>query len=73
MGESDVKFTRYVHKYGNALIHAIDGDYMMIALLYYIQTADPSPKNKIFIYRQLSAPMVGQLSAPIAPIVVTHH
>ena len=55
MGESDVKFARYVHKYGSALIHAIDGDYMMIALMYYVRTADPSAANKIHIYRQLAA------------------
>jgi hypothetical protein len=34
-GESDIKFARYVDLYGNALVHAIDGDYMAIALLYY--------------------------------------
>ena len=53
MGESDVKFCRYVSRFGNALVHAIDGDYMAIALLYYTQ----HPKrldNQIFIYRQLS-------------------
>jgi hypothetical protein len=53
MGESDVKFCRYVTKYGNALVHAIDGDYMAIALLYYAQH-DVHMQNKIFIYRQLS-------------------
>jgi len=53
MGESDVKFCRYVTKYGNALVHAIDGDYMAIALLYYTQH-DLRDTNKIFIYRQLS-------------------
>lgn len=51
MGESDVKFTRYVEKYGNALIHAIDGDYMIIALLYYANVGIKD-QNKIFIYRQ---------------------
>jgi hypothetical protein len=53
MGESDVKFCRYVSKYGNALVHAIDGDYMAIALLYYTQHG-LQPRNRIFIYRQLS-------------------
>jgi hypothetical protein len=53
MGESDVKFCRYVSKYGNALVHAIDGDYMAIALLYYTQH-DTHLRNQIFIYRQLS-------------------
>lgn len=53
MGESDVKFCRYVSKYGNALVHAIDGDYMAIALLYYTKH-DVHMRNKIFIYRQLS-------------------
>ena len=53
MGESDVKFCRYVTKYGNALVHAIDGDYMAIALLYYTQHA-MNAENKIYIYRQLS-------------------
>ena len=63
MGESDVKFTRYVHKYGSALVHAIDGDYLVIALLYYVQTADPSAANKIYIYRQLSAAIVSMPAA----------
>jgi hypothetical protein len=53
MGESDVKFCRYVTKYGNALVHAIDGDYMAIALLYYAHH-NVNSRNKIFIYRQLS-------------------
>jgi hypothetical protein len=51
MGESDVKFVRYVDKFGSALVHAIDGDYMIIALLYYAQKGVFS-KNKIFLYRQ---------------------
>lgn len=53
MGESDVKFTRYVTKYGNALVHAIDGDYMAIALLYYTRHGIHD-KNQIFIFRQIS-------------------
>jgi len=51
MGESDVKFTRYTQKYGNSLIHAIDGDYMIISLLYYAQHGVRN-NNKIYIYRQ---------------------
>ena len=54
MGESDVKFVRYAHKYGNALVHAIDGDYLAIALLYYSMYG-VRRDNKIFIYRQLSS------------------
>lgn len=53
LGESDIKFIRYVKKYGNALVHAIDGDYMAIALLYY-STHGIHDNNKIFIYRQFS-------------------
>ena len=53
LGESDIKFCRYVTKYGNALVHAIDGDYLAIALLYYAN-AEPSARNRIYIYRQLS-------------------
>ena len=53
MGESDVKFCRYVSKFGNALVHAIDGDYMAIALLYYAHH-NIQLRNKIFIYRQLA-------------------
>ena len=53
MGESDVKFTRYVRKYGNALVHAIDGDYMAISLLYYTMH-DIQETNKIFIFRHFS-------------------
>ena len=56
MGESDVKFCRYVERYGNALVHAIDGDYLMIALLYYAQQAGGlSGSNRIFIFRQFAA------------------
>ena len=51
-GESDIKFARYVDLYGTALIHAIDGDYMAIALLYYALRR--STDKKIYIYRQLS-------------------
>lgn len=53
MGESDVKFCRYVHRFGNALVHAIDGDYLVIALLYYARYG-MNPNNKMFIYRHLS-------------------
>ena len=53
MGESDVKFVRYAESMGNALIHAIDGDYMIIALLYYC-THGMRQNNKIFILRQQS-------------------
>jgi hypothetical protein len=53
MGESDVKFCRYVSLYGNALVHAIDGDYLVIALLYYARHGI-TPDNKIYIYRQLA-------------------
>ena len=59
MGESDVKFIRYVKKYGNALVHAIDGDYMAIALLYYSEN-DIQTTNKIFIYRQFSVLQTGK-------------
>jgi hypothetical protein len=53
MGESDVKFCRYVTRYGSALVHAVDGDYMAIALLYYAHRG-VRDDNRIFIYRQLS-------------------
>ena len=53
MGESDVKFCRYVSLYGNALVHAIDGDYLAIALLYYTMHG-LRQDNRIFIYRHLS-------------------
>ena len=53
MGESDVKFCRYVDFYGNALVHAIDGDYLAIALLYYTQH-EPGNGNRIHICRQLA-------------------
>lgn len=52
-GESDIKFARYVDLYGNALVHAIDGDYMAIALLYYALREQEAPP-KIYIYRQLA-------------------
>ena len=57
MGESDVKFARYVQRYGNALVHAIDGDYLMIALLYYCTNARLCDGNRIHIYRQLASPL----------------
>lgn len=53
LGESDVKFTRWVHCLGNAIIHATDGDYVMIALLYYASHG-MRPDNNILMYRQLS-------------------
>ena len=56
MGESDVKFARYVQTYGNALVHAIDGDYLMIALLYYCTNDRLGKQNQIHIYRQLASP-----------------
>jgi hypothetical protein len=51
-GESDIKFARYVDRFGNALVHAIDGDYMAIALLYY--AVRRSTDKRIYIFRQLS-------------------
>ena len=53
MGESDVKFCRYVTLFGNALVHAIDGDYLAIALLYYARHGLRAD-NKIFLYRHLA-------------------
>jgi hypothetical protein len=53
LGESDVKFVRYVERYGNALVHAVDGDYLAIALLYYT-ACGLRDDNRIFLYRQLS-------------------
>ena len=44
-GESDIKFARYVDLYGNALVHAIDGDYMAIALLYYAMRGLFTPRR----------------------------
>ena len=59
MGESDVKFVRYVDRYGNGLIHAIDGDYMPIALMYYTQNVPDRTKNRMHIYRQLAVQKSG--------------
>ena len=53
MGESDVKYVRYVERYGNALVHAVDGDYLTIALLYYAKNG-LRDDNRIFLFRQLS-------------------
>ena len=53
MGESDVKYVRYVERYGNALVHAVDGDYMAIALLYYAR-GGVRDDNRIFVFRQRS-------------------
>ena len=53
MGESDVKYVRYVERYGNALVHAVDGDYMAIALLYYTGVG-VRDDNRIFVFRQHS-------------------
>ncbi len=60
-GESDIKFARYVDRFGHALVHAIDGDYMAIALLYYARRGGAHYKS--FISRQI-APM--QWSARVA-------
>jgi hypothetical protein len=35
MGEADVKFVRWMRIYGNAIVHSVDGDLLMIALLEY--------------------------------------
>lgn len=53
LGEADVKFCRYVHRFGNAMVWAVDGDYIPIALLYYAERGVTN-KNHIYIYRQLS-------------------
>ena len=53
LGESDIKYVRYVQRYGNALVHAIDGDYLTIALLYYAANG-LGARNRIFLFRQLS-------------------
>ena len=50
LGESDVKFTRYVSRYGSLLVHAIDGDYLAISLLYYARNR-MDPGNRIVVYR----------------------
>ena len=55
MGESDVKFIRYVDLYGSALVHAIDGDYLAIALLYYTKNPSSLLTHQIHIFRQLSS------------------
>ncbi len=53
LGESDIKFVRYVERFGSALVHAIDGDYMPIALLYYARHGVHS-NNQIFLLRHPS-------------------
>ena len=53
LGESDIKYVRYVQRFGNALVHAIDGDYLTIALLFYAKYG-LADTNRIFLFRQLS-------------------
>ena len=53
LGESDIKYVRYVERFGRALVHAIDGDYMPIALLYYARHG-VHPNNQIFLLRHPS-------------------
>ena len=53
LGESDIKYARYVERYGSALVHAVDGDYLAIALLYYA-ACGVRDDNRIFLFRQLS-------------------
>jgi hypothetical protein len=53
LGESDIKYVRYVQRFGNALVHAIDGDYLTIALLFYAKYG-LGENNRIFLFRQLS-------------------
>jgi hypothetical protein len=65
LGESDVKFVRYVERYGNALVHAVDGDYLIIALLYYT-ACGLRDDNRIFLYRQLSRLGAGDGSSDAA-------
>ena len=65
MGESDVKYVRYVEHYGNALVHAVDGDYMAIALLYYAGVG-VRDDNRIFVFRQHST-LAAEAPPPEAP------
>lgn len=51
LGESDIKFARYVHMLGNSIVYATDGDYIPISLLYYAMHG-VRPDNNIIIYRQ---------------------
>jgi hypothetical protein len=53
MGESYVKYVRYVERYGNVLVHAVDSDYMAIALLFYA-SGGMRDDNRIFVFRQRS-------------------
>ncbi len=51
LGESDIKYARWVHMLGNSIVYATDGDYIPIALLYYGRHG-LRENNKIYIYRQ---------------------
>eukprot|EP00961_Rhodomonas_salina_P294711 3934805-Rhodomonas_salina.2 len=51
LGESDIKFTRYVHMLGNSIVYATDGDYIPICLLYYTLHGIHE-NNNVVIYRQ---------------------
>jgi hypothetical protein len=53
LGESDVKYARYVHILGNSIVCATDGDYIPIAMLYYA-THGITPNNNIYLFRQLA-------------------
>lgn len=67
MGESDVKFVRYVHMLGNSIVYATDGDYMAISLLYYAMHG-LNTKNNILLYRQ-EANIDGMIPKPTTKIV----
>jgi hypothetical protein len=51
LGESDVKFARYVHMMGNSVVYATDGDYIPISLLYYC-VHGVRDNNHISLFRQ---------------------
>jgi len=67
LGESDIKFIRYVERFGSALVHAIDGDYMPIALLHYARHGLRAT-NQIFLLRHPSilAPSAAEKKAAAA-------
>lgn len=53
LGESDIKYARYVHMLGNSIVCATDGDYIAIAMLYYAAHG-MTPQNNIYLFRQLA-------------------
>jgi hypothetical protein len=72
MGECDVKFTRWIQRYGSCVLHSVDGDFIPIALLEYerqLRDADTSKsENRSTKLGPANVANINQNSANVANI-----